>query len=200
MNTDIVSIDRNSLPQALLPAFKRWQRIDFNSDDILLTEILQGAIDQFERNSEITVFATTIMLVPEAADYGCNTTTLRLPVTPINNLQLLSDFVAHSDFSEFSDSTVYEAANVIPFEGYTLQVRGVHGVRLYTLVGPLVDGMGILVDSGYTETTLTPEIRQAIFQLAGHLYEYREILIPGNVGESSMWLNQVMSGFWLPRV
>jgi hypothetical protein len=201
MNYTIVSIDRDSLPTALLPAFKRWQRIDFSSDDILCTEILQGAIDQFERTSEITVFKSQIKLEPEAGDYACGSgEILRLPVTPINSIQLFYDDVPHSDETFLSDSTGYTAAT-IPLNGndnYTLKTRGIHGVRMYHLVGAFMDGMSIAIDTGFT--AVTPEIRQVLFAIAGHFYEYREIFLPSNINEPPMWLNQIMAGFWLPRV
>lgn len=201
MNYDIVSIDRNALPNALLAPFKRWQRVTFCDDDILITEILQGAIDQFERNSEITVFKTTIVLEPESTDYACGSgNVLRLPVTPINTIQVLTSAVPHSDESLLSDGVGYVGTLVVLNGGdYVLKARGIHGVRIYSLFGSFVDGMTITIETGFTETTITPEIRQALFQIAGHFYEYREILNATNVGEPSMWLNQIMSGFWLPR-
>lgn len=196
MNISIVSVDRDTLPNGLLPAFKRWARVDFSSDDLLLTEILQGSIDQFERNSEITVFKSNLILEPTADDFsGAD---LRLPVTPINSISLTIDGVPHSDLTPLSDTTLYAVFNIS--SDYRLKARGIHGVRIYHLIGAFQDGLGINLDAGFELTKLTPEIRQTVFQIAAHFYEYRDIMLPSNLNEAPMWINYVMGGFWLPRV
>jgi hypothetical protein len=196
MNTLILSVDRDTLPAALLPAFKRWSRVNWVDDDLLLTEILQGAIDQFERNSEITVFKSVFILQPEVGDF-CGSD-LRLPVTPINSISIGLDQVPHSDETFLGDFTGYAVISLSA--DYQLRARGLHGVRIYHLIGAFQDGLAISIDTGFEFAKLTPEIRQTVFQIAGHLYEYREIFVPSNIGEPPMWLNQIMGGFWLPRV
>jgi hypothetical protein len=105
--------------------------------------------------------------------------------------------VPHSDEAFLSDNAGYAVFQLAT--GYSLKVRGIHGVRIYHLIGSFTDGLWLDIDTGFDSTKLPPEIRQTVFQIAGHLYEYREILTASNVNEQPMWLNQVMSGFWLPR-
>src|SRR5262245_32876482 len=199
MNTIISSVDYDTLPAAMMPAFKRWNRVDFCDDDELIIEVLQQAIEQFERNSEITVFKSTIILEPEDADWRDGILPLR--VTPVNTLAVtqFDEAVPHSDLTWLGDNSGYRAAVAASAtNGFQLFAKGIHGVRLYYLAGSSTTGVSITIESGYESTTLKPEIRGTVMQIAAHLYEYREILMPNNRDESPMWLRDIMAGFWLP--
>lgn len=180
MIVDPITVDVNAIPQALLLNFKRHEAIAHSDDDPLITELIQDAIGEFQRRMEITIYASQVTVTAEAADF-CNGG-LRLPVTPVV-LTALTD-----DASPPADLTA----------SYRLVAKGLHGVRIFHLVGAAAS-LVASISTGYTPATLPPDIRQVLMRMTGHLYENREIYAANQANVPEAWLNEIMAGFWMPR-
>lgn len=179
MNVTVSSEDFTTLPAALLPVVKQYERIDHADDDEVLKFMLADAIAEFQRWSQITVNVCAIVVEPAACDFA-SASTLRLPVTPITQFA-----VKDGDGDALT--------------GYRLSAKGVHGVRIYWLQGPWQEAMAIEIVSGYAPDKLPPWIRSPLMMIVGRMYEFREIYIPGAFEMPPHWLNEVTAGLWLPR-
>ena len=46
---------------------------------------------------------------------------------------------------------------------------------------------------------LDPGITDAVLRYCAHLYENREILVPGTDAQTPGWMTDVISTYWMPR-
>ena len=175
------TIDYNAIPQALLPRFKRHAVIDHCDDDELILDYLQDAIGEFQRVSQISIYAASIIARPELVDF--QDSQLLLPVTPVNTLAIADGAVPPNDLTA----------------AYPLTWTGRFGVRFYRIAGTAVDGLALSIATGYTPATLPPDIRQVLIRMTAELYEHREIYAAGTEQVPEAWRTDTLAGFWFPR-
>jgi hypothetical protein len=60
--------------------------------------------------------------------------------------------------------------------------------------------MKVTIPSGYADAAaLDPGIADAVLRYTAHLYENREILVPGSEAQSPGWTADVIATYWMPR-
>ena len=172
-------LDRTALPVALLPIAKSHLRVDGSYDDAYITDAIKRAINWFERVTNVTVNPVTWTWTPDSANF-CNGLA-KVPVSPVN------------------DFTVNAGGDVSG--NYLIETMSTHGVGLYALSGSFVSGMAVSIPSGYADAdALDPGITDAVLRYTAHLYENREILVPGSDAQTPGWMTDVISTYWMPRV
>ena len=173
-----IGLDRAALPAALLPLAKSHLRVDGTYDDVYITDAIKRAINWFERVTNVSVNPVTWTWTPAEKNF-CNGLA-QVPVSPVNSFTVDAD----GDISA----------------GYTVTAMSTHGVGLYVMAGEFADGMAVAIPSGYADADeLDPGITDAILRYTSHLYENREIVVPGTVGQWPGWMTDVISTYWYPR-
>ena len=181
MNIRFTVADLAVLPAGLLSIAKSHLRIDGAYDDAYITMTIARAIDWFQRATGVSVNPVTWVWQPVRAKF-CNGIAT-VPVSPV------------------SDFTVAGAGAVDVTDDYSLVTMSTHGVGLYGLEGAFVSGMAVTLPSGYaTASVLEPGIADAVLRYTAHLYENREILVPGSDAQTPGWMTDVISTYWMPRV
>jgi hypothetical protein len=176
-----VAIDRTALPNGLLSSAKTHLRIDGIYDDHYIAMTIARAIGWFERVTQVSVNPVTWQWKPDAGNFCGGRAPV--PVSPVNSFT-----VAGGDLTDITS-------------GYELTTRALHGVMLYTLSGAFADGMKVSMPSGYADAAdLDPGITDIILRYTSHLYENREILVPGVEAQTPGWMNDVVGTYWVPRV
>ncbi len=171
-------LDRGALPTALLPLAKSHLRVDGTYDDVYITDAIKRAINWFERVTNVSVNPVTWTWTPDGGNF-CNGLA-QVPVSPVNSFTVDAD----GDVSA----------------GYTITAMSTHGVGLYVMAGEFADGMHVEIPSGYADADeLDPGITDAVLRYTAHLYENREILVPGTEAQSPGWMTDVISTYWVPR-
>jgi len=172
--------DFAALPTALLATAKSHMRVDGTFDDATIKSMVARAIDWFERVTGVSVFATDYEWSPDATDF-CNSVA-RVPMTPVN------------------DGTTAKVGADDVTANYTVTTMSTHGVGIYALNGAFASGLVVTVKSGYAdEATLPPGVLDAVLRMAAHLYDNREILVPGTQMATPGWMTDVISTYWMPR-
>lgn len=175
------AIDYAELPNDLLDLAKSHLRVDGSFDDVYLIDAIKRAINWFERITGISVNAVTWEWSPDQSEFCDNLATV--PVSPVDTF------------------TVKDAADVDISANYKITTNATHGVGLYTLKGAYVSGMKISIPSGFaTADDIEPGITDAILRYVAHLYENREILVPGLDTQTPGWMTDVIATYWMPRV
>jgi hypothetical protein len=60
--------------------------------------------------------------------------------------------------------------------------------------------MVVTMPSGYADADeIDPGITDALLRYTSHLYENREILVPGTEAQTPGWMTDVISTYWMPR-
>jgi uncharacterized phiE125 gp8 family phage protein len=171
-------LDRITLPAMLLPLARAHLRVDGNYDDAYITDAIKRAISWFERATNVSVNPVTWTWKPDSINF-CNGVA-RVPITPVPSFTV----DANGDVS----------AN------YQIETMSTHGVGIYGLVGSFVSGMAVAIPSGYANADeLDPGITDAVLRYTSHLYENREILVPGTDAQTPGWMTDVISTYWMPR-
>jgi len=154
MTVTLVTQDFTALPTELLPLVKQHCRVDHTNDDALLTSIIARAIARFEQATEVTVNPTAVAWTPTAADFTSDMATL--PVRP--------------------------ATLATPVSGYSVVLKwdSIHGIPIQVLQGTAADGLSFDLLCGYPNAdAIPPAVQDEILRSTAHLYEHREILVPG---------------------
>jgi uncharacterized phiE125 gp8 family phage protein len=173
-------LDRQALPEALLPLAKSHLRIEGSYDDVYLTGTIARAISWFERVTQVSVNPVTWNWSPDLADFCSGGAAV--PVSPVQSY------------------TVKDGAAVDVSGSYVIETRSTHGIGLYLLLGDHTAGMTVAIVSGYaTSAALDPGITDALLRYTAHLYENREILVAGTEAQSPGWMSDVISTYWMPR-
>jgi len=171
-------LDRTALPTQLLPLAKSHLRVDGSYDDVYITDAIKRAINWFERVTNVSVNPVTWTWKPDSASF-CNGIA-RVPVTPVNTFTVDASGDVSAD--------------------YMIETMSTHGVGIYGLVGRFTSGMAVAIPSGYADADeLDPGITDAVLRYTSHLYENREILVPGTEAQSPGWMTDVISTYWMPR-
>ena len=130
-NENLLTVDRTTLPQAMLDTAKAHLRVTHTRDDSLIAAYLAQAIDTVERQSNINVNPATFALQPPNA-YPCPCVpyssagqppgTARLPL-PVNNV---------SAFTLVDGDGADQAAS------YSIEQADLGGSATSYLVGPAI--------------------------------------------------------------
>lgn len=179
MSLAIGTVDKTTLPTALLPRAKAHCRIDFSRDDALLTEIIARAIEKFENETEAKVFAATFQWSPAGADFVDGRA--RSPISPV------LDFTA-----DVGETNVKDSYSVVTNSA-------IQGAGTYYLVGAWQDGLGLTLTTGYTDAAAIPAgIINEIMLYTATFYENRELFLSGGT-LNPLGLRQQVAGWWLPK-
>lgn len=181
---EIATRDEVTFTNDLLGEAKDFLRISHCDDDRQISMMIGAAVDQFERNTGITLFPTDyVWTVEDDFTDGSLIITPEQQITPVGV------------WSAWAPDDVTEVT-----VDYKIRRRGLHGVVFSSLIGAAQSGLSLKIASGYTAKTLPAGIRSAIFQGTSKLYEFRDILTPSNLQQMPGWLTHEIAGFWVPRV
>jgi Phage gp6-like head-tail connector protein len=170
--------DVSVLPWSLLPLAKSHLRVDGNYDDAYISSAIGRAINWFERVTNVSVNPVTWVWSPEQANF-CNGVA-QVPVSPVNSFTVDAGGDVSAD--------------------YAITTMSTHGIGLYALAGSYVDGMRVSIPSGYPDANAIDfGITDAVLRYTSHLYENREILVPGVDAQTPGWMSDVVATYWMPR-
>jgi uncharacterized phiE125 gp8 family phage protein len=166
------TIDRTTLPAALVPLAKAQAKVEHARDDVLIAEHLAQAIDDVERVTNATLFERTI--TTDAVDLvGWPLYAWATPGSgnwiglPFNNV---SAFVA-------TDADGLDVSS-----GYRVRQADIGGVGTAWLQGPTTVAtppITFAITAGLkTPDAIAPALRRLILRRAAALYEYREAALP----------------------
>jgi uncharacterized phiE125 gp8 family phage protein len=172
--------DYAALPTALLPKAKAQARVDGSYDDAIITDMIARAIDLFERETGVSVFVTQYEWAPDQADFCNNVATI--PFSPVNTM------------------TAKDGANVDVSSSYSFTTMSQFGVMIYKLNGAWIDGVVFTIESGYAAAALPPGVLDVVMRVTAHLYDNREILVPGTQMMVPDFLRVAMATYWMPHV
>lgn len=178
MSIRATTYDAKVLPAALLLDAKLQMRIDHSLDDALIKSMLARAIGRFEQMNGVGLNPATFEWTPGASEF-CNDRAT-VPITPV------SQFVA-----KLADDTDVSSS-------YSITTKSVYGVPLLHLNGAHQSGVVITLTTGFTAETLPAPVLDIVLRNTAHLYEHREILIPGVEFVSPDMA--VDATWWVPRV
>jgi Phage gp6-like head-tail connector protein len=166
------SVDRTSLPAALLDLAKSHLRVRHTRDDALILQYLAQAIEQVERRCSINLNPASVIIVP-AED--CCTPWSAPPVMrwrlPVNNVQTF---------------TLLDADGVDHANDYGVEQADLNGAHAAYLVGSPFGApdwtfeatVGVLYAPPhippFEPTDLAPAVLAAVLRLTGAYYENRE--------------------------
>jgi uncharacterized phiE125 gp8 family phage protein len=166
------------LPAGLLSIAKSHLRIDGTYDDHYIERTIARAISQFERSTNVSVNPVTWLWSPDAGNFRGGRA--QVPVSPVASF------------------TVSDGADISA--DYTLTTEATHGVGLFYLNGAFADGMAVSLVSGYSSAgAIEPGIEDIVLRFCGHLYEHREILVPGVEAQTPGWWTDCVATYWVPR-
>ena len=175
MSFQLIEQDRDVLPTELLPAFKRHGRISDPDDDLTLKEKLGQAIDRIQTRGNFRIVPCTYKWTPAASEFCAGLA--RIPYPPVRTCTV---------------SGVTDPA------AYAVDLRALDGVPITYLVGAYASGMSIEIEAGFAAAADLPAgLTDAIERVAAHLYEHREILIPGSEFVAPDFATDLT--WWLPR-
>lgn len=179
MSIAVQSVDREELPDVMLPLAKSHMRIDHAEDDDYIMSCIARAIARFESTNGATLNPTTVIWTPAAADFvGTGAT---LPVRPVSTFTAMAG-----------------ATDVTADYSIVLKWDDIYGIPIQLLRGASAGGLTVTLEAGFTEDTLRPEVLDVVLRHAAHLYEHREILAPGNEYVSPDL--RIDATWWMPRV
>ena len=181
MSISKTGLDWAVLPNQLLSIAKSHLRVDGIYDDHTIGATLARSISWFERETHVSVNPVTYTWKPAYADF-CDGVAA-VPVSPVN-----PTWAATVDAVDVTAS-------------YEILTDSIHGIELERLYGVWVSGLTLTIPSGYASAAaIEPGIVDAILRYAAHLYEHREILVPGMETVTPGWMTDVVSTYWRPRV
>lgn len=172
MTVTVVTQDLTALPNDLLAAAKTHLRVDWAYDDDYIKSVIARAIARFEQVNEVTVNPTAVHWTPKETDFKDGAATL--PVRP--------------------------AKLATPMAGYAVVLKwdSIHGVPILTLQGAAA-AVSVDLLCGYaTAGDIPPAVQDVVMRHTAHLFEHREILVPGSREYVAPDL-QMDATWWMPR-
>jgi hypothetical protein len=183
---DLVTIDRTTLPEALVALAKSQSRITTTLDDAYVTELLGQAIDDVERLANSNLFDATYTATVDpqiwcpwwcpAPGFTWNTADQVAVTLPVNNVRSFT--AVDADSNDLSAS-------------YSITQTEPGGVGRTLLWGPLPQAGASTITFTFTcgvtdPADLVPSVRRGILRRFAALYENREapldITDPDSVG------------------
>lgn len=180
MSWNATSIDRAALPEELLPIVKSHLRVDFDDDDALITLHTAMAISYLEKVWDLRIFSSVVSWSPAlstgASRYQC-------PVQPVSDFTITSGGLDVKAGYRLEGGELTEPVWLVRADGLAF-----HSDALITL------------STGYAEVAdADPAAMGGILRVAASLYEHRESISSYPVDQIPYWLNDIMSGLWVPR-
>jgi len=179
MSHSISELDATSLPAAMLDRTKKHLRIGFSDDDDSITEYLAWAIGYLENFYDLQIFSGKVSFTPDGG-----TAKVQCPIQPVS-----TTFTA----ADASDEVTAE---------YALQITGLTTPVWLSRVdkGVIPAGVTFTMAAGYEDPAdMHPGLRGNIVRVAATLYEYRESVTALNLGQVPFWMNDMLTGLWIPR-
>lgn len=179
MSYSVADPDYAALPQALLETARQHLRVTFYDDDDQILKCLKWAISYIENFTDLRVFSTAVEWLPEHTD----SSKIQCPVQPV------SAFVA-------------TLASVTVSDQYHLERTSTAGAVWFVRNDgtAIADNLKIALTAGYaTAAKLPPALEGNILRVTGTLYENRESITTVSLDQIPFWLNDMLSGLWVPR-
>lgn len=170
--------DLTLLPTGLLTSAKAQLRIDWNYDDQFIKDCTARALGRFEQLNGVALNKQTFEWRPDQSEF-CDSRAV-VPVTPAQTF------------------TVKDANAVDISTAFTITTNTVFGVPLLYLNGAWQSGMVVTIATGFDPDKVPPPVLDVVMRNMAHLYEHREILLPGS--EFVAPDLQVDATWWVPRV
>jgi hypothetical protein len=178
MSISNVSPNWATLPAALLADAKVHLRITWESDDAFITHAIGRAIGALEQQNDVLINPTTYKWAPAQGEFSDGRA--RVPFTPASN---------HAAEDDTGDVTA----------NYAIETNALHGARPQYLVGAFATGLAVTITAGFAAAAaIPPRMLDRIMRLTAHLYEHREILIPGQEFRAPDLALDATD--WMPRV
>lgn len=170
---EILAIDRQTLPDEMLPMFKTHCRVSFPDDDQYLQLCLIRAIDLAERHWGSFVFGTVVLWT---TSYSAQRR--QVPVVPVMSFTA-SDAEGNDVTAEYRIRSDY-------FERLDGQ--------------PVPAGLSVTLQCGYDAyADMPPSAIDVSFRVGAHFYENREAVTSYSLDAVPMWLTDLLLGNWVPR-
>lgn len=182
------SIDRVTLPQAMLTLAKLHMRVTFDDDDQIIVHKLSHAINLFELLTQFSVSKAVYTWTPGVIggldSLGAPVETAKCPVMRVGS------FTAKDD-AQVDISANYELyGDTMPDSIAPQYLLGPSGSNVSPTVS-LTVGYPTLGD-------MPPTIVDIAMRIAGYLYEWREVQnVPGIDGVA--YANSLLTNWWIPR-
>lgn len=159
----VVSQDIDALPDAMLLLAKQQMRVETSYDDEQVRYSLQRAISRFQAVNEVCVNPTVVTWKPDSSDFANGAA--NIPVRPVQS------FTANAGEPPIDAAADYSVA---------LKWDSIHGVPIQVLVGAFTTGLALTLTCGVPAGQVPPpDVTDVLMRHAAHLYEHREILLPG---------------------
>jgi hypothetical protein len=191
MSIERVTVDREALPEALLPLIKAHVRVEFDRDDMLLTTYTAAAIGLVESKCNVSI--NPAQYVVTADELRASGTRWAYPggsarwTLPLNNVR---------DFT-LMESTEEDAADLSgDFELWSPDFGGSASSYLIAVAGrPVPTAAIVSLDVGLDDSVdLAPGFFALIARLAGSMYENRE-------ASTALWADtfaEELNALWRP--
>jgi Phage gp6-like head-tail connector protein len=175
----IPPVDYASLPDAMLDAVKAHCRIDFDDDDASLRSYTAQAISYAEKQWGFRVFGVQVAWLPEPVGASRYAT----PAWPISDFTVTAGGLDVSADYRLEMTSMTEPWWLVKIDG---QAFPADASALLTL--------------GYEDPeTMDPAMLSAILRVTATLYEHRESINAYSLEQVPSWLNDMLSGLWIPR-
>jgi uncharacterized phiE125 gp8 family phage protein len=180
MSLQRLSIDRTTLPQAMLSLAKQQMRVDHDEDDQIIVHKLAHAINLVELVTSFSVSKAVWTWTPGVL----NGESEQIPVMRVsswtakdgNGVDITSSYALEGDINPDS-------------------------IALQYLTGPTGSTVEptVTLNTGFaTLNDMPPAMLDVILRIAAYLYEWREIQnIPGVDGVA--YANSLITNWWIPR-
>jgi hypothetical protein len=169
--------DWSTLPAALLPIAKQHLRVEGTDEDALITQYLGIVIAYLQAFWELQVIPAEGIWLP--ADVSSSR--LQCPAQPVSAFTVTSDAVDVT--SEYALKTVGTATWLVHSDGT-----------------PFPADAEVTLTVGYADVAaMDPKITGNILRKTAELYEHRESITTETLVQMPSWLNDMMSGLWVPR-
>jgi uncharacterized phiE125 gp8 family phage protein len=179
MSYSISSIDSTSLPDAMLDMAKKHMRVDFADDDDSITEYIAWSIGYLENVWGLQVFSGEVTFMPDGG-----TATVQCPVQPVSPTFTAAD--AGGDVT--ADYVLRTTSLAAPV--WLARADG----------GVIPAGVTFTMAAGYEDPAdMHPSVRGNILRVAATMYEHRESITTLTLDHVPYWLNDMVSGLWVPR-
>ena len=178
MTGHVITPDYDALPTALLDLAKKHCRVSFNTDDEIIKEYIKWAISYFEKFSGQQIFPAQVAWTPPVVGWALPT-----PVQPVSAFTVILDGV------DISDQFRLQAAD---------PVAPVWLIRIDRT--PFPTGAEITLTGGFADPAkMDPSMLGTVLRITAKLYEYRESISDLNLDDVPFWMNDMITGHWIPR-
>lgn len=186
MSYRVTSIDRATLPAALLPLAKLHARVDYDDDDPLIIDILGRVIDLIERKTGQAIFASAAEWTPDSFDV-LTTHGVLVPVQPVAAMTV-------------EDADGNDVVDQYKLVGNRIQGRAA-GLYLARVDGGAIPaGLVITMTLGNAAVTeLVPAMVDSVMRFMAHLFANREAINDLLLRAADSWADDLISGSWVPR-